>query len=187
MRTRAGHRRCRPAMALAAALTLAGPAAASAPDPCEGWYRRSGAVPGAPDCVVRCMGAPVGMADFACPPGCRDWCGRGGGPVPFGPAERAALRQVLEKLYGPAVVSGWTLRPEMLEVLGDLLAQAGRCAVLTGLLPSPPATPPGPAWVARQLGRLARGLSAASGHRLLCMRVAAVRHRTQLELLGRPW
>ena len=165
MRTRARRRRCRPAMALAAALALTGPAAASAPDPCEGWYRRSGAVPGAPDCVVRCMGAPVGMGDFACPPGCRDWCGRGGGPVPFGSAERAALRRVL----------------------GDLLAQAGRCAALTGLLPSPPPTPQGPAWVARQLGRLARGLSAGSGHRPLCMRVAAVRHRTQLELLGRPW
>jgi len=187
MRTRAGRRRYRPAMALAAGLALAGPAAASPPDRCEGRYRRSGAVPGAPDCVVRCMGVPVGMGDFACPPGCRDWCGRGGGPVPFGPAEQAALRRVLEKLYGPAVVSGWTLRPEMLEVLAGLFARAHRCSVVAGLLPSPPATPPGPAWMARQLGRLARGLSAASGHRLLCLRVAAVRHRTELELLGRPW
>ncbi len=136
---------------------------------------------------MRCMGAPVGMGDFACPPGCRDWCGRSGAAVPFGPEERAALRRVLEKLYGPGVVSGWTLRPEMLEVLTLLFTRAGRCSVLTGFLPSPPATPPGPAWVARQLGRLARGLKAASPHRLVCLRVAALAVRQDFELLGRGW
>ncbi len=173
--------------ALAASLlVLAGPGYAAPSDACEAWYRRSGAVPGAPDCLVRCMGAPVGMGDFACPPGCRDWCGRRSGAAPFGPAEQAALRRVLETLYGPRVVSGWTLRPAMLEVLGELLARAGRCAVLTGLLPEPPAAPPGPAWVARQLGRLARGLGAAHPHRLLCLRAVAYGHRTWFELLGRP-
>lgn len=186
---RPGKGRCRdghqPSLVLAAALLLLGVGSAAwASRGCEEWYRRSGAVPGTPECVVRCMGAPVGMGDFACPPGCRDWCGRSGAGVPFGPEERAALRRVLEKLYGPGVVSGWTLRPEMLEVLAVLFTRAGRCSVLTGFLPSPPATPPGPAWVARQLGRLARGLSAARPQQLVCVRGAAFALRMKFEELA---
>ena len=177
-----------PSLVLAAVLLLLGVGgAASASGGCEAWYRRSGAVPGTPECVVRCMGAPVGMGDFACPPGCREWCARSGAGVPFGPQERAALRRVLGTLYGPGRVAAWEMRPEMLGLLATLLVRSGKCAVVTALLPAPPAVPPGPAWLARQLGRLARGLAAASPHRLACIRVAALALRFDFELLGRGW